>query len=120
MNCSLTKLSLAQNNLEEDGTRSICEALKGNTTLMELDLRGGTFTTGTNIGGPAGAAHVADMLGVNGHLARVDVSCNCLDRGGVEVRLLRYAVKWREGFVLIDDANDSDCSSAGSSRNSLS
>ena len=119
VNCSLTKLSLAQNNLEEDGTRSICEALKGNTTLMELDLRGGTFTTGTNIGGPAGAAHVADMLGVNGHLARVDVSCNCLDRGGLEVRLLRYAVKGREGFVLIDDENDSECRYAGSPRNSL-
>jgi Ran GTPase-activating protein (RanGAP) involved in mRNA processing and transport len=120
VNCSLTKLSLAQNNLEEDGTRSICEALKGNTTLKELDLRGGTFTTGSNIGGPVGAAHVADMLCVNGHLARVDVSCNCLDRGGIEVRLLRYAVKGREGFVLIDDENDSDCSSAGSSRKSLS
>eukprot|EP00900_Chrysochromulina_parva_P016438 jgi/Chrpa1/24796/Chrysochromulina_OHIO_Genome00025720-RA len=35
---ALTKLSLAWNKLEEEGTKAICEALKQNKTLKELDL----------------------------------------------------------------------------------
>jgi hypothetical protein len=62
---ALTMLSLAQNMLEEDGTKAICEALEQNTTLKELDLRG------SNIGGSAGAKHVAKMVGVNGALTEV-------------------------------------------------
>ena len=57
---SLTKISLPGNQLGEEGTIFICEALKANATLKELDLSGGLY--GTNIGGPAGAKHVADML----------------------------------------------------------
>jgi hypothetical protein len=62
---ALTMLSLAQNMLEEDGTKAICEALEQNTTLKELDLRG------SNIGGSAGAKHVAKMVGVNSALTEV-------------------------------------------------
>ena len=61
----LTKLSLARNNLEEEGTKAICEALEQNTTLKELDIRG------SNIGGSAGAKHVAKMVGVNGALTKI-------------------------------------------------
>jgi hypothetical protein len=67
---ALTKLSLRWNNLEEEGTKTICEALKQNKTLKELDLDRST------IGGEAGAKHVADMLGVNGGLTRLDVRQN--------------------------------------------
>ena len=57
----LTKLSLARNKLGEAGTKSICDALKDNKTLKELDLSGGTLE-GSNIGGTAGAKHVAELL----------------------------------------------------------
>jgi len=65
VNGGLTKLSLARNHLEEEGTKAICEALEQNTTLKELDIRG------SNIGGSAGAKHVAKMVGVNGALTEV-------------------------------------------------
>jgi Ran GTPase-activating protein (RanGAP) involved in mRNA processing and transport len=58
---SLTKISLAKNNLGEEGTKLICEAVKSNTTIKELDLSG-LYGSGSNIGGAAGAKHVADML----------------------------------------------------------
>jgi Ran GTPase-activating protein (RanGAP) involved in mRNA processing and transport len=63
---ALTKLSLAWTKLEEEGTKAICEALKQNKTIKELDLSGYD-----NIGRAAGAKHVADMLGVNGALTQV-------------------------------------------------
>ena len=68
---ALTKLSLAQNKLEEEGTKAICEALKQNTTLKELDISGDHNGSNINIGGRAGAKHVAKMLGVNGSLTEV-------------------------------------------------
>jgi len=52
--------------LGEEGTKAICEALKQNKTLKELDMSGRD-----NIGGEAGAKHVADMLGVNGALTKI-------------------------------------------------
>ena len=64
---ALTKLSLASNYLKEEGTKAICEALKQNKTLKELDLSGYD-----NIGRAAGAKHVADMLGVNGALTKIE------------------------------------------------
>jgi hypothetical protein len=66
---ALTKLSLASNNLMEEGTKAICEALEQNRTLKELDISGGEYHD--NIGGSAGAKHVAKMLGVNGALTQV-------------------------------------------------
>ena len=70
---SLTKISLAVNRLGEDGTKAICEALKGNTTLKELDMSGYPHPSApSNIGGPAGAKHVADMLIVNSALTSLE------------------------------------------------
>jgi len=77
VNASLTKISLAQNNLAEEGIKVICDVVKGNTTLKELNLAGG-FTSGTNIGGPAGAKHVADMLGVNASLTTLNLADNAI------------------------------------------
>jgi hypothetical protein len=74
---ALTKLSLAWNKLGEEGTEAICEALKQNRTLKELDMSGRD-----NIGGEAGAKHVADMLGVNGGLTRLDVRQNKIAGNG--------------------------------------
>jgi Leucine-rich repeat (LRR) protein len=75
----LTKLSLAKNQLGEEGTKAICEALKQNKTLKELDLSGYSIS---NIGGEAGAKHVADMLGVNGALTSINLSKNRLTNFG--------------------------------------
>ena len=75
---SLTKLLLAMNKLEEEGTKAICEALEQNKTLKELDISGDSFT-GSNIGGSAGAKHVAKMLGVNGALTVANLLGNGLD-----------------------------------------
>ncbi|KOO21250.1 protein nlrc3 [Chrysochromulina tobinii] len=76
VNGALTKLSLAHNNLGEEGTKAICEALEQNTTLKELDIRD------SDIGGSAGAKHVAKMVGVNGALTNVELRRNHLgDKG---------------------------------------
>jgi len=80
----LTKISLAFNELGEEGTKAICEALKQNKQnkiLKELDLSG--FMK-TNIGGAAGAMHVADMLGVNGGLTKVSLALNELGEEGTK------------------------------------
>jgi hypothetical protein len=70
VNGSLTKMSLAETKLGEEGTKAICEALEQNKTFKELDLSGG-YPSFNNIGGAAGAKHVAKMLGVNGALTQV-------------------------------------------------
>ena len=68
---SLTKIWLAENELGEEGTKAICEALKGNKTVKELNLSGDLANGTSNIGGPAGAKHVADMLAGNASLTSV-------------------------------------------------
>ena len=70
----LTKLSLAQNKLEEAATKAICKALEQNTTLKELDISGDW--RGSNTGGSAGAKHVALLF--NGGLTSLDLSYNQL------------------------------------------
>jgi Ran GTPase-activating protein (RanGAP) involved in mRNA processing and transport len=65
----LTKLSLADNQLGEEGTKAICKALEQNTTLKELDISGDWAHS--NTGGSAGAKHVAKMLRVNGGLTKI-------------------------------------------------
>jgi len=70
VNGGLTKLSLAENKLEEVGTKAICEALEQNTTLKELDISGDWRSS--NTGGSAGAKHVAKMVGVNGALTKIE------------------------------------------------
>ena len=69
VNGGLAKMSLFCNKLGEEGTKAICKALEQNTTLMELNISGDYH--GSNIGGSAGAKHVAKMLGVNGGLTDV-------------------------------------------------
>ena len=76
----------------------ICDVVKGNTTLKELNLAGGIYS-GTNIGGPAGAKHVADMLGVNTSLTRCDVRGN--DLGAEGKAALQSAVQGRSGVELM-------------------
>ena len=76
----LTKISLAQNDLEEEGTKAICEALKQNKTLKELDLSG---LGRSNIGRASGAKHVADMLGVNCALTELSIYGNHVGDEGV-------------------------------------
>jgi hypothetical protein len=84
VNGGLTKLSLAKNKLGEEGTKFLCDALVGNNTLKELDLSGDSSFrgTGSNIGGTAGAKHVANMLLVNGALTSVDLRGNQLGDEG--------------------------------------
>ena len=75
----------------------ICEALKVNTTLKELDLSGQVFM-GSIISNIAGAKHVADMLIVNGVLTSLDVAYNNLRGEGESA--IRKVVEGREGFDL--------------------
>jgi Ran GTPase-activating protein (RanGAP) involved in mRNA processing and transport len=60
---SLTRVSLANTKLGEEGTKVICDALKDNTTVKELDLSGDA-----NFGGLGGSKHVVDLLKSNGVL----------------------------------------------------
>ena len=76
-------MSLAENELEEEGTKAICEALEQNKTLKELDISGGHHS-GSNIGGLAGAKHVAKMLGVNGGLTKLSLANNELGEEGTK------------------------------------
>jgi hypothetical protein len=71
VNGGLIKVSLAKNQLGEEGTKAICEALEQNKTLKELDISGEMFGK-SNIGGTAGVKHVAKMLGVNGALTKIE------------------------------------------------
>jgi Ran GTPase-activating protein (RanGAP) involved in mRNA processing and transport len=82
VNGALTKLSLARNNLEEEGTKAICEALEQNMTLKELDISGGS--RGSNIDGSAGVKHVAKMLAVNGGLTMLSLANNNLGEEGTK------------------------------------
>jgi len=97
VNGALTTLSLAQNMLGEEGTKAICEALEQNKTLKELDISGAKYES--NIGGSAGAKHVAKMLGVNGGLTSLNLSCNqlCVDYHG-------EGTYTTEGITAIADA----------------
>ena len=85
-NASVTKISLARNEIGEEGTKVICESLKANQTLKELDLSGAKFGA-SNIGGPAGAKHVADMLGVNPSVTSVSLLLNKFDDETVAILL---------------------------------
>ena len=71
VNALLTSVNLSRNQLGEEGTKLICDALKGNTTLKHLDLSG---YLDSNIDGPAGAKHVADLL----TSSTVLIECNVL------------------------------------------
>jgi len=86
----LTKVSLAKNELGEEGTKAICEALEQNKTLKELDISGEKFGK-SNIGGTAGAKHVAKMVGINGGLTSIDLSRNQL------CGILRYVDVGQQG-----------------------
>ena len=79
----LTKVSLAKNELGEEGTKAICEALEQNKTLKELDISGEKFGK-SNIGGTAGAKHVAKMVGINGGLTKLSLAHNMLGEEGTK------------------------------------
>jgi Ran GTPase-activating protein (RanGAP) involved in mRNA processing and transport len=99
----LTKLSLAENELGEEGTKAICEALEQNKTLKELDISNSPHRgSGSNIGGSAGAKHVAKMLGVNGALTTLNLSSN--EIGGHWDRSKQQMVSTPEGPKAIADA----------------
>jgi Ran GTPase-activating protein (RanGAP) involved in mRNA processing and transport len=97
VNVGLTKISLAGNKLGEEGTKAICEALKQNKILKELDLSGYVGYVGSNIGGAAGAKHVADMLGVNSALTVANLLGNQLD---VESTKMLAEVAKQKGISL--------------------
>jgi hypothetical protein len=108
VNGALTKLSLAQNKLEEAGTKAICEALEQNSTLKELDISG-DWWRGSNTGGSAGAKHVAKMVRANGALTKLSLATNKLEEKGTKAicKALEQNTTLKEldisGFFRISD-----------------
>ena len=101
---SLTKISLARNNLGEEGTRLICDAVKHNTTIKELDLSGG-YPLFNNIGRAAGAKHVADMLIGTPSLTSIGLRGNRLGTEGAKE--LAPAIGKSASLTSIDLSNNS-------------
>ena len=63
----------------EEGTKLICEAMKGNKTVKELDLSGIIDLSGqviSNIGGAAGAEHVAALLRDSTSVTSINLASN--------------------------------------------
>lgn len=60
-------LDLSWNGFEDDGARALCDALKGNNTLTELNIRNNRIST-------VGAAHIARGLEGNNTLEILKVS----------------------------------------------
>ena len=97
-----TQLNLSDNNIGVEGAKPLADALRVCPSVTSLNLSKNNLTNyGRDM---TGITALADALKVNGSLTRLDVSVNYL--GGNGVRLLRDAVREREGFVLVDDAND--------------
>ena len=96
---SLTKILVGGNQLGDEGTTILCDALRESTIskVEELDLRANQIS-------PDGATAVAALCAVRSSLTRVDVSYNSMKDEGV--KLLRDAVSGREGFELMDDDNE--------------
>jgi Ran GTPase-activating protein (RanGAP) involved in mRNA processing and transport len=107
----LTKMSLAKNVLGEEGTKAICEALEQNKTLKELDIRGAEYKG--NIGGSAGAKHVAKMLGVNGALTKLSLAQNKLDEEGTKA--ICEALEQNMTLKELDISGDWQVSNTGGS-----
>ena len=106
VNGGLMKLLLAKNKLGEEGTKFLCDALVGNNTLKELDLSGDSSFrgTGSNIGGTAGAKHVANMLLVNGALTSIDLRGNKLCGIWTDRWSSQQGTYTAEGIIAIADA----------------
>ena len=77
-------MSLACNELGEEGTKAICKTLEQNKMLKELDISSNPYTSSSKIGGPVGAKHVSKMLGVNGSLTKLSLAWNKLEEGGTK------------------------------------
>eukprot|EP00900_Chrysochromulina_parva_P012181 jgi/Chrpa1/20964/Chrysochromulina_OHIO_Genome00026601-RA len=110
VNGALTKLSLAQNKLEVEGTKAICEALEQNKTLKELDISGDKRNS--NIGGSAGVKHVAKMLGVSGGLTSINMSGNNLTDSGRDmtgIKELAAALGVNGGLTSLDLSKNALC-----------
>ena len=73
----LKSLSIGQNKLGDEGVSVLCEALKTNTTLENLDITADLF--GSDKIGPSGAKIIAEMLVVNTSLTSLDLRINGLD-----------------------------------------
>ena len=76
----LTSLSLAKNELDDDGAEAISIGLKENKSLTKLDLSGKGY--GDGLIGPRGAAALASAIAVNGALTSVEFRGNKLGDEG--------------------------------------
>ena len=82
-----------------DGFALPVKKLKGTDPVTSLDLsRKGL--------GVASAVVIGALIGANTALTSLDVSYNMLDRSGHGVKMLRDAVRGRQGFTLLDGGND--------------
>ena len=97
VSASVTSLSLAQNELGDDGVEALSIGLKENKSLKALDLSNHQRSTRRGIG-LRGATALASAITVMPSMTSLDVSYNSMGKEGV--KLLKDAVKGRRGFKL--------------------
>eukprot|EP00754_Rhynchopus_humris_P003576 Rhum_TRINITY_DN11882_c1_g1::Rhum_TRINITY_DN11882_c1_g1_i1::g.47588::m.47588 len=71
------EMSLSAKGLNDDQCKLLCDALRGNTTLLVLDLQSNRVTA-------AGAKHIACMLRSNTTLTELNLEANRLGEAGGE------------------------------------
>ena len=77
INRALKSAILARNDIGDEGTTALSEALKSNSTLEELELPDNKI-------GAAGAQSLANMLQFNRALASLDLFYNEIGAGGAK------------------------------------
>ena len=90
---SVTKILVGWNNLRDEGTIILCDALRVSTVSKVQEL--GLSSNGI---GPDGAKAIADLCAVCASLTRLDVGYNRL--GGKGQVTLRKAIEGCSGFEL--------------------
>ena len=83
---ALVKFDISDNDLYEEGIKTLAEALTGNKVMTELNIskNGMTYALGKGFGQMAGVNAIADAIPTMGALTNIDISSNKLTRGALK------------------------------------